>query len=61
MALARLWFALGAALAPAVALAQETQGFSHGWLWALVTIAVVITLLLVAFKGRPPVQGHGPR
>jgi hypothetical protein len=60
MTLARLWLAACAALAPAVALAQETTGFSHGWLWALVTIAVVLALLVLAFKRRPPLGRQGP-
>jgi hypothetical protein len=51
--------ALGAA-APTLALAQETQGFSHGWLWAIATLLVVGALFLLLFKRRPPLEGHGP-
>lgn len=46
------------ALVPAVASAQQSSGFSHGWAYALAAVAIVGVLFLAVFRRRPPPQGR---
>ena len=47
------------ALAPALAAAQETAGFEHGWAAALGFLVVAVALFYFVFKRRPPPEGRG--
>ena len=59
MPVARLATLAIGATAPALALAEESATTRYGWLWALVTVVVVIGLFVLFFKGRPPVGRAG--
>lgn len=58
MSRARVEAAVPLLTLPAVAAAQQTSGFSHGWAYGLAAFVLVVAIFLAVFRRRPPPTGR---